>query len=33
MQINAESMQINAKVLIKKEGLKKNLENEHRSVI
>ena len=23
MQINAESMQINAKVLIKKEGLKK----------
>lgn len=26
MQINAESMQINAKVLIKKEGLKKSRE-------
>lgn len=33
MQINAASMQSNEKVLIKKEGFKKNLENEHRSVI
>lgn len=33
MQINTESMQINAKVLMKKGGFLKNLENEHRSII
>ena len=32
MQINTESMQINAKALMKK-GFLKNLENEHRSII